>query len=78
MLTHGSFFNFNLLYIFAEIKDGFTLHMLKTMKFTIKNRCTQSESSFTLKLVSVSVTCLGITLMRTVAEAADRDGNGLV
>ena len=41
-------------------------------------RCTQAESSFTLKLVSVSVTCLSITLMRAVAEAADRDGNVLV
>ena len=41
-------------------------------------RCTQAESSFTLKLVSVSVTCQGITLMKTVAEAAESDGNGLV
>ena len=44
----------------------------------IKYVCTQAESSITLKLVSVSVTCLGITLIRTVAEAADRDGNGMI
>ena len=44
----------------------------------IKYVCTQAESSITLKLVSVSVTCLSITLMRAVAEAAESDGNGLV
>ena len=63
---------------FCWNKGWFHSSYAKTMIFMIKYVCTQAESSITLKLVSVSVTCQGITLMKTVAEAAESDGNGLV